>query len=106
MWSQDDYLCPSCKNGTRDLGQDLFKARPGLVQTTREQLLSGNNMVHLAQIVALRQHNSIAQELGVVFEADVKWYEVPRDRRNNLDCSQVQLRKPQLFSDAFTFYCQ
>ena len=92
----------------------MFKARPGLVQTTREQLLSGNNMVHLAQIVALRQHVNFAQELGVVFQADVKWYEVPRDSRNKLDCSQVGLRELQLLGHAFTFmsgwctppYCQ
>ena len=91
-----------CKDGTRDLGQHLFKARIGLVQTLREQLLSGNNRVLLAQIIALRQHISLAQELGVVFEADVKWYEVPRDVSNHLDCTQVYLLKPQLVGGAFT----
>lgn len=90
-----------CEDGTRDLGQHLFKARPGLVQTTREQLLSGSNRVLLAQIVALRQHISFAQELDVVFEADVKWYEVPRDTSNRLDCSQVYLLKPQLLGGTF-----
>lgn len=92
-------MCPECKTGTRDLGQDLFKARPGLVQTLREQLLSGTCAVRLAKIVALRQHINVADELEAVFDADIKWYEVPRDTSLDLDCTKVQLLKLSLLGN-------
>ena len=78
-----------CKDGTRDLGQNLFKAMPGVVQTVREQLLSGNNRVRLAHIVAMRQHISAMGELDEMYNADVRWYEVPRDTSLGLDCTKV-----------------
>lgn len=63
------------------------------MQTLREQLLSGTCVVRLAKIVALRQHINIADELEPVFDADITWYEVPRDTSLDLDCTQVQLLK-------------
>lgn len=75
-----------------------------MVQTLREQLLSGNNRVRLAQIVAMRQHMSAVGELDEVYDADVRWYEVPRDRSLGLDCTKVQLLQPQLWGGAFIFF--
>lgn len=73
------------------------------MQTTREDLLSGNNNIHLVKIVTLYRHYNSAEEAELMYQADIRWYEVPRDRCLGLDCTQVWLRRPYHMHCAFTF---
>ncbi|KAL3151386.1 hypothetical protein ABBQ38_013215 [Trebouxia sp. C0009 RCD-2024] len=72
---QGQYLCPGCKDGTRHLDQNLFKARPGRVPTIREDLLSGAGNILLGKIVTLYRHYNTANEAELVYQADIQWYE-------------------------------
>ena len=102
-WLQVKYYCLGCRDGSRDIGPNLFTARPGQVQTPREALLSGSGGTNLAKIVKLYQRVNIAEEPELIFSADIQWYDVPRDKLLGHDCCKVYLLKPPLWGCAFTF---